>query len=45
MDLHLYDWQGKHTLETRQEHLKHAVSWKSLIQKYSIYHPILVGEW
>lgn len=44
MDIHLYDWFQR-PKDNGALHLKAAKAWGSVIQHFSQYHPIIVGEW
>ena len=45
MDYHLYNWQDPYTYQTAEQHIENALNWQSLLEFYSIQHPIIVGEW
>lgn len=45
MDLHLYDWQLPFTKEPSTQHVRDAVNWKGVIEKQSLNHPVVIGEW
>ncbi|CAM9532715.1 unnamed protein product, partial [Ectocarpus fasciculatus] len=45
LDLHLYDWQEPYTFETAEQHIADAVGWQSTIERLSLTHPIIIGEW
>ena len=44
IDFHLYDWGGGHNSESKSKHIRDALNWGPMIEKYSRAHPVIVGE-